>query len=108
MKQAERRENQRTERQVIVHCFYKGKEKVFEALSRNISPEGLYIDTDPEVLGLLEIGASLIIFVEYEANLLVRLKGYVVRVDTFVSLSGGFALKFLELDNNQRKILEQL
>lgn len=102
----ERRSQDRALSQVIVHFHFQGHEKVFEAKTRNISSSGMYVDADPEALALLNVGTSVVILVEYDLDFLVRLKGYTVRIDIFESLSGGFAVKFLELSEKQLEIIE--
>jgi len=102
-----RREYERKPVQVIVHFNFRGQEKVYETLSLNLSPISIFIQAEREVLNLMLTGESVVAMVEFQKNLFIRLSGYVVRLD-LIAESSGFAMKFLELDETQKRILANL
>ena len=98
-----RRSYERKATQVIVHFNFHGHEKVFESVTRDISCAGMFIETDVEILDLMDTGAAIITMIEYQKNFLLKLKGYIVRIERNVP-SPGFAMKFLNLDIVRRNI----
>lgn len=104
---SERRLHDRININVIVHFNVHGNQKVFESITENISLSGFFISASRDVTELLDVGASLQVMVEYKKNLLVKITSYVVRIDNSADICG-FAIKFLDLDSNQKDVLSTL
>ncbi|EKD27962.1 MAG: hypothetical protein ACD_79C00484G0003 [uncultured bacterium] len=102
-----RRIDYRKDVQVIVHFNLHGHEKVFQAFTRNISLSGLFIETEEDILEMIQKGESIVVMMEYKTNLFVKIKCYVIRVD-MQKETFGFAIKYLELDENQQEAIEQI
>jgi len=101
----EKRDAIRNDIQVIINFNFENHEKVFEAKSRNVSETGMFIDVEPEILELMNIGESIIAYMEYQPNLFLKACGYLVRIDTTSTVSG-FAMKYLNLTDIQNNIIQ--
>ncbi len=101
----EKRDAIRNDIQVIINFNFENHEKVVEAKSRNISETGMFIDVEPEILELMNIGESIVTYTEYQQDLFLRTCGYLVRIDTTSDISG-FAMKYLDLTDIQQNIIQ--
>lgn len=98
---------ERKDVKVIIQFNFHGHEKIFESHTRNISLAGIFIEAENDVLELMDKGSSIIVMLEYQKNLFVRFTGYIVRIEHLAE-GTGFAMKFLELDQVQEKIIVDL
>ena len=101
------RSSDRKDIQVIAHFNFHGQEKVFQSVTRNISAAGIFVEADADILELMNTGESIILMLEYKRNFFMKVASYVVRLD-FTSDSSGFAVKFLDIEEEQKKIISLL
>ena len=101
---ADKRTFERKDVQVLVHFNFHGHEKVFESTTRNISLAGLFIEADDDIISLMNVGGSIMVMIECKKNFFVKINGYIVRLHA-EERKGGFAVKFLELEEIQKETL---
>lgn len=98
---------ERKDVQVIAHFNFHGQEKVFQSVTRNISAAGIFVEADADILELMNTGESIVLMLEYKRNFFMKITSYVVRLD-FTSEASGFAVKFLDMEDEQKKIVSFL
>lgn len=101
---ANKRVSDRRDVHVWVHFRLHGESKIFDARTRNISLAGVFMESFPELLQQMFVGQSVILLLEYKKYFLMRLCGYIVRLEQ----GNGFAVKFLNLTEEQMVIIRQL
>ena len=98
---------ERRDLQVQVQFNFHGHEKVFESHTQNISLAGMFIEASEEILKLMDIGASVVLMLEFKTDFFIRLTGYIVRIQA-TQKSCGFAIRFLNLSEEQVETISSL